>query len=113
MERKKRRQIKNLNSNKIYINEKYLQIMFKKIKVHEELLLHSATRVPGGPILGPKDSTRTEATPCTSKPPKESGTEGNGRAGQETTDTTGEDADISSDQDSSYGGIKTKKCNIL
>ena len=97
MERKKRRQIKNLNSNKIYINEKYLQIMFKKIKVHEELLLHSATRVPGGPILGPK----------------ESGTEGNGRAGQETTDTTGEDADLSSDQDSSYGGIKTKKCNIL
>ena len=41
MERKKRRQIKNLNSNRIYINEKYLQIMFKKIKVHEELLLHT------------------------------------------------------------------------
>ena len=112
MERKKRRQIKNLNSNKIYINEKYLQIMFKKIKVHEELLLHSAS-----------DSTQTEATLGTSKPatrscgpilgPKESGTEGNGRAGQETTDTTGEDADLSSDQDSSYGGIKTKKCNIL
>ena len=84
MERKKRRQIKNLNSNRIYINEKYLKIMFKKIKVHEELLLHTKL------IL---NSTALQVA-------------------QETPDITGEDSEAASDPEF-YHDIKTKKCNIL
>lgn len=87
MERKKRRQIKNLNSNKIYINEKYLQIMFKKIKVHEELLLHTK------PIL---DSTRILQVDSS---------EGGGS-------TLHVECEEASNHEF-YHDIKTKKCNIL
>lgn len=88
MERKKRRQIKNLNSNRIYINEKYLQIMFKKIKVHEELLLHTKLIF---------NSTSEVAAL---------------QVAQETPDITGEDSEAASDPEF-YHDIKTKKCNIL
>lgn len=98
MERKKRRQIKNLNSNRIYINEKYLQIMFKKIKVHEELLLHTK-------LIFNSTSERPASPKSTSEVAAL-------QVAQETPDITGEDREASFDPEF-YHDIKTKKCNIL
>ena len=94
MERKKRRQIKNLNSNRIYINEKYLKIMFKKIKVHEELLLHTKLILNSTALRVDHFVARCSAVD------------------RETPDITGEDSEAASDPEF-YHDIKTKKCNIL